>query len=64
MIVALMSSLQTSAVKTYTVGYEDAPESNELEYAKSVAQRFDCDHHEFILSPVDFFDQAHSFTNS
>jgi asparagine synthase (glutamine-hydrolysing) len=38
------------------VGFEDDPSSNELPFARVVAQRFDTEHHEFILKPDDFFD--------
>lgn len=54
-IVALMSKISGSQVKTFSVGYKNDPEENELEYAKIVADKFNTEHHEFILEPLDFF---------
>jgi asparagine synthase (glutamine-hydrolysing) len=48
-IVALMSELSTQPVKTFSVGFEESSFS-ELRYARSVAERYATDHHEFILS--------------
>jgi len=47
-IVALMAELSDAPVKTFSVGFEEESFS-ELEYARSVAQRYSTDHHEFIL---------------
>jgi asparagine synthase (glutamine-hydrolysing) len=47
--VALMSELMTQPVRTFTVGFNDAEELNELDSARSVAQRFRTDHHEVII---------------
>lgn len=55
MIVALMSRLGGNTVKTFSVGYRDQPEANELGYAKIVADHYKTDHHEFLLEPLDFF---------
>jgi len=44
--VALMSELTDRPVRTYTVGFSDHEELNELEEARSVASRFGADHHE------------------
>ena len=54
-IVALMDKLSPEPVNTFSVGYKDEPESNELEYAKIVANHFNTNHHEYILEPLDFF---------
>lgn len=54
-IVALMDKLSTEPINTFSVGYSDDPESNELEYARIVAQHFNTNHHEYILEPLDFF---------
>ncbi len=55
-IVSSMSQLSNSPVKTFSVGYKDDPKSNELGYAKIVADHFKTEHHEYILEPLDFFD--------
>jgi asparagine synthase (glutamine-hydrolysing) len=49
--VALMSELMTQPVRTFTVGYEDNHELNELDWARTVAERFGTDHHEVIIGP-------------
>ena len=54
-IVALMNKVSSNQVKTFSVGYKNEPESNELGYAKIVANKFNTEHHEFILDPLDFF---------
>jgi asparagine synthase (glutamine-hydrolysing) len=47
--VALMSELMSQPVRTYTVGFEDSAELNELESAQTVAKRFATDHHEVMI---------------
>ncbi len=47
--VALMSELMSGPVRTYTVGFEDTDELNELESARETAKRFQTDHHEVII---------------
>ncbi|MFH0875134.1 MAG: asparagine synthase (glutamine-hydrolyzing) [archaeon] len=47
-VVALMSKLTDTPVKTFSVGFSDA-EYNELDYAKEIAQRFNTDHHEIMM---------------
>ena len=51
--VALMSELMSQPVRTYTVGFEDSEELNELESAHAVAKRFGTDHHEVIIGQQD-----------
>lgn len=48
-IVALMSEFSSEPVKTFSVGFEETAFS-ELPFARSVAERYQTDHHEFILS--------------
>jgi len=50
-IVAVMSRLMDQPVKTFSIGFSDDPSFNELEYARSVANEFRTDHHEFVVSP-------------
>lgn len=47
-IVALMAELSDAPVKTFSVGF-DEEKFSELTYARSVAQKYSTDHHEFIL---------------
>ena len=51
--VALMSELMSQPVRTYTVGFADNQELNELESARAVARRFGTDHHEVIIGQDD-----------
>lgn len=53
-VVAAMAQ-ETDRVETFSIGYQDAEEESELEYARLVARRFGTKHHEFILEPKDFF---------
>lgn len=49
-VVAVMSSLVTQPVKTFSIGFKEEA-FNELPYAKEVARRFGTDHHEFVVEP-------------
>jgi asparagine synthase (glutamine-hydrolysing) len=60
-VVAFMSKILNTPVKTFSVGYEDAVDISELEYARKIAKRFGTEHHEFILKPVDFFESIKTF---
>jgi asparagine synthase (glutamine-hydrolysing) len=55
-IVSCMSRLNSTPVKTFTVGYQDDPESSEFEYARMVANHCHTEHHEFNLTAIDFFE--------
>ena len=47
--VALMSELMTQPVRTFTVGFHDAEELNELDSARALSKRYQTDHHEVII---------------
>jgi len=49
-IVALMAEQMSEPVKTFSVGFAEAGEGNELADARLVAERFGTDHHELELS--------------
>ena len=51
--VALMSELMTQPVRTFTVGFHDAVDLNELESARALSQRYQTDHHEVIIGRED-----------
>jgi asparagine synthase (glutamine-hydrolysing) len=54
-IVALMSNVLSSPVKTFSVGYDgDAASISELPYARLVADRYATDHHEIVVRARDF----------
>jgi len=52
-IVAMMANLSSKPVKTYSVGFEDNSYS-ELKYARQVADAFNTDHHELVITSDDF----------
>lgn len=52
-VVAIMAGLSDRPVKTFSIGFNEA-EYNELPYAREVAVRYHCDHHEFIVEPKAF----------
>jgi asparagine synthase (glutamine-hydrolysing) len=47
--VALMSELMSQPVRTFTVGFRDTEELNELESARAISKRFGTDHHEVMI---------------
>ena len=47
--VALMSELVTQPVRTFTVGFHDSEELNELDSARAISKRFRTDHHEVMI---------------
>ncbi len=47
-VVALMSDLMDKPAKTFSIGFEEEL-YNELPYARIIAEKFNTDHHEFIL---------------
>ena len=49
-VVAIMAGLMTDRVKTFAIGFDDA-RFNELPFARRVAERYGCDHHEFEIRP-------------
>ena len=51
--VALMSRYTSEPLRTFTVGFKDHKELNEIEYARIVAQRFNTDHREILIDEAD-----------
>jgi asparagine synthase (glutamine-hydrolysing) len=49
-VATLMHSLTRSRIKTFSIGFDDRS-YNELNYARTVAQHIDSDHHELIIRP-------------
>src|SRR6185503_10099952 len=52
-IVAAMAQVSPYKIKTYTVGYIDAPDIDEKEMAKKVSAMWDTEHHEIIVEAGD-----------
>ncbi len=53
LVTALMSEVSTQPVKTFSVGFTEDAQANELADARRVAQRFGTDHHELLTSAMD-----------
>ncbi len=49
-IVGIMSQLMNKPVKTFSIGFEEE-DFSEINYARTVAEYFKTDHHEFIVKP-------------
>lgn len=60
-IVAQMCELTPGKVKTFSIGYADSPEMNELPHARKVAEHLGTDHVEHVLTHGDFFENLNSF---
>src|SRR5205807_9911832 len=52
-ILALMSELMSQPVRTFTVGFHDCEELNEMESARAISKRFGTDHHEVMIGRED-----------
>ena len=53
LVTALMSEVSTEPVKTFSVGFTEDAQANELADARRVAQRFGTDHHELLTSATE-----------
>jgi asparagine synthase (glutamine-hydrolysing) len=49
-VVALMSQVQSTPVKTFSIGFKEE-DFSELKYARQVAAKFGTEHHEFVVEP-------------
>ncbi len=54
--VAMMAELMDRPVRTFSVGFRDNPEFNEIEEARFVANHYGTDHHEVIISQQELLD--------
>lgn len=55
-IVGLMSKVSAEKIKTFSVTFDES-EFSESKYAQLIAKKFNTDHHEIKLSPVDFLEE-------
>ncbi len=53
--VALMSRLVDDPINTFSIGFRDAEEFNEFEWARRVAKQFDTNHHEVVIDADDLW---------
>ena len=54
--VALMAPLMNTPVRTFTVGFRDNPEFNEIEEAREIAKIYRTDHHEVVIDQQQLLD--------
>ncbi|MEO6882673.1 MAG: asparagine synthase (glutamine-hydrolyzing) [Bacteroidia bacterium] len=54
-IVALMSQVSSKKIKTFSVTFDES-EFSEAKYAQLIAKKYDTDHHEIKLKPIDFIE--------
>lgn len=62
-VVGMMSKIMPQKVKTFTIVF-DEEEFSEAKFAKMVADKFNTDHHEFLLTPEDFLQQLPEAMNA
>tara|TARA_R110002049_G_scaffold182942_5_gene350833 strand:- start:962 stop:2860 length:1899 start_codon:yes stop_codon:yes gene_type:complete len=55
-IVALMRDHTPNEIKTFTIGFENQPGYNELQYAEKIAKRYDTNHFVKTVTPNDLLD--------
>jgi len=55
-VLSLMSKYAASPVKTYSIGFKNAPDYDELIYARKVSQQFGTEHFEKIVTPQELLD--------
>ena len=51
--VALMDRVSSSPIETFTVGFNDHTQLNELDYARKIAEQFKTNHHEVLVNSSD-----------
>ena len=51
--VALMDRVSSSPIETFTVGFNDHTQLNELNYARKIAEQFKTNHHEVLVNSSD-----------
>ena len=54
--VALMAQQMTRPVDTFTIGFRDHDELNELDSARQIAKRFGANHHEVVIGEQEMID--------
>lgn len=62
-VVGMMSKIMPQKVKTFTIVF-DEEEFSEAKFAKIVADKFNTEHHEFLLTPEDFLQQLPEAMNA
>ena len=60
-VVAMMHQVVDRPIKTFSIGYKNADNINELNYAQLIADKFNTEHYPFILEPDNFLDSMQTF---
>lgn len=50
-VVGVLATMGSTRPQTFTIGFEDSDGYDERPYARMVADRFNTDHHEFVVKP-------------
>ena len=67
-VVAMMAKNSSLPIKTFSIGFKEQ-KFNELEFARAVVEKYDCEHHEQIVEPesigllpklVNFYDEPYA----
>lgn len=53
---AVVAAAASPALHTFSVAFADAPDTNELAYARTVSKAFSTQHHEVVIDEKDFLD--------
>ena len=54
LLVAMMSKVVRTPLSTFSIGYESGDKEHELEFARSVANHWQSDHHELVVTAEEF----------
>ncbi|MGH7450809.1 MAG: asparagine synthase (glutamine-hydrolyzing), partial [bacterium] len=55
-IAALMSKNASAPIKSYSIGFQNAPDYDELAYARKIAEQFGTEHFEKVVTPQEIVD--------
>ncbi|MCI0615857.1 asparagine synthase C-terminal domain-containing protein, partial [bacterium] len=55
-IAALMSKNASAPIKSYSIGFQNAPDYDELAYARKISEQFGTEHFEKIVTPQEIVD--------
>ncbi|MDH5354134.1 MAG: N-acetylglutaminylglutamine amidotransferase [Gammaproteobacteria bacterium] len=66
LLVALLAEAGVNKIKTFSIGFEDQPEEkgNEFEFSDAVAQRYDTDHHKFLIPNANVLERLPGAVNA
>lgn len=61
LLVAMLHEAGVKEIKTFSIGFEDAPEEkgNEFEFSDLIVERYKTDHHQYLISNSDVLPRLH-----